>query len=217
MRTAVDTARMEWTRSPSASVWRKRVHLVGAPESGQVTSVVRFEPDAKFPEHDHPDGEEILVLEGVFSDEYGDWPSGTFLLNPEGFRHGPFSRPGCTLFVKLRQCPGRERRHVAIDAGAQAWKATGDAGIARKILYEQSGFSDVICLERWQAGTEPGVVRYTQGAEMFVLEGAFADEEEDYGAGHWLRFPVGCSHRPRSAEGCILYVKRNGLSYLKSG
>jgi len=114
VRAVADTNRMEWTLSPSDSVWRKRVHLVGPPESGQVTSVVRYEPHSKFPTHDHPEGEEIFVLDGVFSDEHGNWPAGTYLLNPEGFRHTPFSVPGCLLFVKLRQFPGRTRRHIAI-------------------------------------------------------------------------------------------------------
>ena len=99
----VDTQAMDWSASPSGSVWRKRVHLVGPPESGQVTSVVRYEPASTFPAHDHPAGEEILVLDGVFSDEHGDWRKGSYLLNPEGFRHAPFSREGCLLFVKLRQ------------------------------------------------------------------------------------------------------------------
>lgn len=80
VRAVADTTRMEWTPSPSGSVWRKRVHLVGPPESGQVTSVVRYEPRSRFPAHDHPEGEEILVLEGVFSDEHGDWP-------PRGSQH----------------------------------------------------------------------------------------------------------------------------------
>jgi anti-sigma factor ChrR (cupin superfamily) len=119
-RASADTTKMPWTPSPSGSVWRKRVHLVGPPEAGQVTSVVRYEPESRFPAHDHPDGEEILVLDGVFRDEHGDWPASTFLLNPEGFRHAPFSRPGCTLFVKLRQFPGRERRHVVVDTQALA-------------------------------------------------------------------------------------------------
>ena len=76
VRVAVDTAAMEWTPSPSRTVFRKRVHLVGPPESGQVTSVVRYEPSSTFHGHGHPDGEEILVLDGVFSDEHGDWPRG---------------------------------------------------------------------------------------------------------------------------------------------
>ncbi len=57
VRAAAHTAEMEWVSSPSGSVWRKRVHLVGPPESGQVTSVVRYEPDSKFRAHDHPEGE----------------------------------------------------------------------------------------------------------------------------------------------------------------
>src|SRR5438105_13186100 len=99
VRAVVDTAQMPCTPSPSGSVWRKRVHLVGLPESGQVTSVVRYEPHSGFPAHDHPQGEEIRVLQGVFSDEHGDWPAGTFLINPEGFSHRSFSAPRCALLV----------------------------------------------------------------------------------------------------------------------
>ncbi len=128
VRTFADTTRMDWTSSPSGLVWRKRVHLVGAPESGQVTSVVRYEPKSSFPMHDHPDGEEILVLEGVFSDEHGDWPEGTYLLNPEGFRHTPFSKPGCLLFVKLRQFAGQERLHVVVDTQKDALGVRLDSG-----------------------------------------------------------------------------------------
>jgi anti-sigma factor ChrR (cupin superfamily) len=207
---------MQWTPSPGRSVWRKRVHLVGPPESGQVTSVVRYEPRSRFPPHDHPDGEEILVLEGVFSDEHGDWPAGTYLLNPEGFRHEPFSQPGCVLFVKLRQFPGRERRHVALDTGSVPWKPASTSSIDHKLLYRQSGFSDVTSLERWAPGADPGVAFHEQGVEFFVLEGQFADEAGTYASGCWLRLPAGASHHPRSETGCTLYTKRAGLPYLRS-
>jgi anti-sigma factor ChrR (cupin superfamily) len=216
VRAAADTASMAWTPSPSGTVWRKRVHLVGAPESGQVTSVVRYQPESSFPAHDHPEGEEILVLEGVFSDEHGDWPAGTFLLNPEGFRHAPYSKDGCLLLVKLRQFPGLDRQHVAIDTAKLDWRPGPVPGIELKPLYEQAGYSDTMRLERWQPGTDPGVVSYRQGAELFVLEGAFSDDGGDYGKGGWLRLPEGASHHPRSAEGCTLYVKRSGLPYLRS-
>jgi anti-sigma factor ChrR (cupin superfamily) len=207
---------MAWAPSPSGSVWRKRVHLVGPAESGQVTSVVRYEPRSSFPAHDHPDGEEILVLEGVFSDEHGNWPAGSFLLNPVGFRHAPFSEPGCVLFVKLRQFPGRERRHVAVDTGKLPWEPSPIQGIAHKNLYQQAGFSDVTRLERWQPRADPGTVSYEQGAEFFVLEGAFADEAGAYSEGCWLRLPAGSVHHPRSEGGCTLYIKRAGLPYLRS-
>lgn len=216
VRAAADTTRMPWAPSPSGSVWRKRVHLVGAAESGQVTSVVRYEPASRFPAHDHPEGEEILVLEGVFSDEHGDWPAGTFLLNPEGFRHAPFSEPGCVLLVKLRQCPGRGRRHVVVDTRKLAWQPGAIPAVAHKPLYQQAGFSDLTRLERWQARADLGIVRYELGAEFFVLEGEFADEAGAYAAGCWLRLPAGSAHHPRSAAGCTLYVKRSGLPYLRT-
>ncbi len=215
-RAVADTAQMEWTPSPSGSVWRKRVHLAGPPESGQVTSLVRYEPDSTFPAHDHPEGEEILVLDGVFSDEHGHWPAGTYLLNPEGFRHAPFSEPGCLLFVKLRQFPGRDRRHVVIDTHTLDWEPTPTPGVAWKPLYRQRGFSDVTRLERWEPRADPGMVAYEQGAEFLVLEGEFSDEQGTYSAGSWLRLPAGATHRPRSAAGCTLYFKGSGLPYLRT-
>lgn len=214
VRVDVDTQALAWTPSPSGSVWRKRVHLVGPVEAGQVTSVVRYEPNSKFPAHDHPDGEEILVLDGVFSDEHGDWPAGTYLLNPEGFRHAPFSDPGCRLFVKLRQFPGRDREHVALDTNQIAWQAGKGAGVETKLLYRQAGFSDETTLVRWQPSVNPGPINYESGAELFVLDGAFEDEGGKYGPGSWLRFPRGAKHHPRTESGCTLYVKTGGLAYL---
>lgn len=216
-RVHVSTSEMPWTASPSGTVWRKRVHLVGPAEAGQVTSVVRYDPRSSFPAHDHPDGEEILVIDGVFSDEHGDWPAGTYLLNPEGFRHAPFSEPGCVLFVKLRQFPGIERQHVAIDTRALGWEAGPAPGIETKRLYEQPGFADRTDLERWTAGSGPGRVDYPDGAEIFVLEGGFDDEDGSHGAGCWLRLPPGYTYDALATETCTVYVKRGGFRYLKSG
>lgn len=215
VRVAVDTAALEWAPSPSRSVWRKRVHLVGPAEAGQVTSIVRYEPSSSFPAHDHPDGEEIFVLDGVFSDEHGDWPAGTYLLNPEGFRHTPFSREGCKLFVKLRQYPGRDRAHVALETPSLEWQPTADAGIATKALYAQPGFADTVRLERWAAGARRGTVRFRGGAEILVLEGELEDEAGRYRAETWLRLPEGGTHSPAAPSGCVLYVKENGLRYLR--
>jgi anti-sigma factor ChrR (cupin superfamily) len=217
IRVAVDTQAMPWTPSPSRTVYRKRVHLVGAAESGQVTSIVRYEARSTFHEHEHPDGEEILVLDGVFSDEHGDWPAGTYLLNPEGFRHSPFSREGCILFVKLRQFPGRTREHVAVRTGSMPWQKTARAGVVARPLYAQPGFVDTVRLESWAAGTRLGRVDYANGAELLVLEGSFADEEGAFGRGTWLRLPRASSHAPSTTEGCVLYIKEGGLAYLRAG
>jgi anti-sigma factor ChrR (cupin superfamily) len=217
IRVVVDTESMPWTPSPSGTVHRKRVHLVGPAESGQVTSLVRYEPSSTFHAHAHPDGEEILVLDGVFSDEHGDWPAGTYLLNPEGFRHAPFSRGGCILFVKLRQFPGRTREHVAIRTDVMPWQDSARAGVAVRPLYAQAGFADSARLERWSAAASVGSVRYPDGAELLVLEGSFADAEGTYGPRTWLRLPPGASHAPSTEHGCVLYIKEGGFAYLRAG
>lgn len=212
-RVSVATAELPWSPSPSPTVWRKRMHRVGPAEAGQVTSVVRYDAGSQFPAHGHPDGEEILVLEGIFTDDRGDWPAGTYLLNPEGYRHAPSSRDGCVLFVKLRQYPGRERAQVAIDTSTLPWQPGELTGVETRPLYAQEGFTDSMALERWVPGFE-GQRHFPDGAEIFVLEGGFGDEAGHFTAGSWIRLPAGSSHGPRTESGCTLYLKRGGHRYL---
>jgi len=215
LRVSVETASMPWSPSPSPSVWRKRVHRVGPQESGQVTSIVRYDAQSEFSGHDHLEGEEILVLDGVFSDDRGDWPAGTYLLNPEGYRHAPSSREGCLLFVKLRQFPGLDRKQVAIDTNTLDWSPGEITGIEVKPLYSQRGYSDSMTLERWSASFSLGDRHYAEGAEILVLEGEFGDEAGDYPLGTWIRYPRGSTHSPRSADGCTIYIKQGGHPYLR--
>ncbi|MEH6567793.1 MAG: cupin domain-containing protein [Halioglobus sp.] len=214
VRVCVDTQKLEWSASPSGTVWRKRVHLVGPPESGQVTSVVRYEAGAKFPSHDHPGGEEILVLEGVFSDEHGDWPAGTYLLNPEGFTHSPFSEGGCTLFVKLRQYPGTDRQHAAIPTADMPWQPSVRKISSWKKLYAQEPYTDFMRLEAWDIPAELGQINFPQGAELFVVKGQFTDDSGSYDKHTWIRLPPGASITPTSDEYCELYIKEGGFAYL---
>ena len=205
-RVVVSTAEMDWQESPSPNVLRKRLDLIGPPESGRVTSVVQYRPNSRFPSHPHPDGEEILVLDGVFADEHGRYPAGTYLLNPEGFSHAPFSEEGCVLFVKLRQYPGTERRHFAIDTKSADWQA-GGPGREVLPLYGEDGYPESIRLVRLAPGTEVPEHDHPGGEEVFVIEGGIEDEDGRYGAGDWLRSPPGSRHRVRSEQGCLMYVK----------
>ncbi len=71
-------------------------------------------------------------------------------------------------------------------------------------------------LEQWEQGAEPGPTTYDDGAELFVLDGEFADKDGEYAKGSWLRLPPESAHQPRSLGGCTLYVKTGGLAYLES-
>lgn len=90
---------LPWMASPEAGVRRRLLDRCGD-EVARATSVVRYEPGAVFPQHSHARGEEIFVLEGTFSDETGDYRAGTYIMNPPGSHHTPFSKEGCTIFVK---------------------------------------------------------------------------------------------------------------------
>lgn len=193
------------------------MHRVGPAESGQVTSVVRYEPGATFPPHDHPGGEEILVLEGVFSDEHGDWPAGTYLLNPEGFRHAPFSRDGCVLWVKLRQYPGANRLQLQLNSNDLDWLAGPISGISARQLYEQAGYTERMRLEKWQPETSNVVRRWDEGVEIFVLRGSLQDDDELYDTGTWLRLPPGSEQQLATTTGCEVYIKEGGFTYLLQG
>ena len=211
---SMDTAAMEWQASPSPTVWRKRLDLVDG-EFSRVTSVVRYDAKSSFHAHGHPQGEEILVLDGVFSDEHGDYPAGSFLLNPAGFRHAPFSKEGCILFVKLCQFPGEGREHVAIDTTAAEWQAAAP-GAELLPLYHDPDYPEDIAMLRLAAGSllPPQMIDATaapQGLELFVVSGSLAADGARYGAGAWLREPHGTDRRLTATADTTLYLKRNHL------
>ncbi|MCH8279013.1 MAG: cupin domain-containing protein, partial [Proteobacteria bacterium] len=64
-------------------------------------TIIRWAPNTPFKEHAHPGGEEVFVIEGCFCDEYGDYPAGTWLRNPDQSSHNAFTRDaGALLFLK---------------------------------------------------------------------------------------------------------------------
>lgn len=207
----VHTDSMPWSPSPSPGVERKRLWLEGPTEAGRVTSVVRYAPGSRFPSHPHPDGEEILVLEGVFSDERGDHPAGTYLLNPQGYEHAPFSGPGCTLLVKLRQYPGLDRMQIRVDTSAASWEPYVAAGVERMRLYGESAHPETMHLLRIEAHAEVPSVALPGGEEIFVLEGSLGDEHGHYRVGSWVRYPPGTQVTARTDTGCRVFVKQGHL------
>src|SRR5262245_7522733 len=98
-----------WTASPEPQVQRKMLERDGE-EVARASSIVRYAARSSFPEHVHERGEEFVVIEGTFSGEHGDYPEGSYVRNPPGSKHRPFSRQGCTIFVKLRQFDPNDSR-----------------------------------------------------------------------------------------------------------
>ena len=119
-RVVIDTRQQPWQASPHEGVWHKPLAREDA-ERGHATSIVRYDAGANFAAHGHPLGEEILVLDGTFSDESGDFPAGSYFRNPEGYRHAPYSQNGCVLLVKLHQFRNDDHQHINIDTNSADW------------------------------------------------------------------------------------------------
>jgi anti-sigma factor ChrR (cupin superfamily) len=203
----LDTEAMDWIPSPRAGVWRKPLAREEA-ERGHATSLVRYDPGASFPSHNHPLGEEILVLEGTFSDATGDFHVGSYFRNPIGFVHAPFSREGCTILVKLHQFQSADSTRLAIDTNRGSWD-TLDHGIRVQRLHEFR--NERVALVQLPAQA-PGIAHdHPGGEEIFVLAGAIEDEHGYHRAGTWLRLPPGSSHCPTAVVDALLWIKSGHL------
>lgn len=193
-----------WVEAPAPGVQRCMLERLGG-EVARATSIVRYAPGSRFPSHAHDQGEEIFVLDGVFSDEHGDHGPGTYLRNPPGTSHAPFSREGCTLFVKLRYHAPDDSDTVAVDTRRSLWRPGLVPGLSVMPLHEFGG--QHTALVRWAPGTHFNPHRHWGGEEILVLEGTFSDEHGDYPALTWLRSPHLSQHQPHSEPGCLILVK----------
>lgn len=208
-RVAIDARNMPWMASPQAGVERKMLDRVGD-EVARATSIVRYAPGSVFAPHTHELGEEFLVLTGTFEDDQGAYPAGTYVRNPPGSRHRPFSTAGCEIFVKLRQFQAGDDARVVIDTSQAAFRPGLVPGLTVLPLHEYG--SEHVALVRWAPGTRFQAHTHWGGEEILVLEGTFSDEYGDYPAGSWLRNPHLSRHQPFSDEGCLIYVKVGHLA-----
>jgi anti-sigma factor ChrR (cupin superfamily) len=203
-RVVLHTAQLPWQPSPVAGVQRRLLARDGG-ENAQATTIVKYEPGAAFPSHAHPQGEEIVVLEGELQDEHGSYPAGTYIKNPHGSSHAPRSAAGCTLFVKLRQMQVGDSERVVVRPVDQRWQPGLVSGL--KVLPLSQFDATHTALVRWLPGTVFSQHAHFGGEEILVLEGTFQDEYASYPSGTWIRSPHMSKHKPYSEQGCLILVK----------
>jgi anti-sigma factor ChrR (cupin superfamily) len=214
-RVAVHAAQLPWVPSPMAGVERRMLDRIGD-EVARATSIVRYAAGSHFSPHTHGGGEEFLVLDGVFQDEHGDFPAGSYVRNPPTSHHTPGSTPGCVLFVKLWQFDPADRREVKLEtAGLTYEAAAGRPGVEQLMLFHDD--DEDVRLERWAPGATitldvPG------GAELLVLDGALEQGGERFEPQSWLRLPVGrVLHATARPQGCRIWIKTGHLRTLRGG
>ena len=207
-RVVIKLSNLEWVDSPVCGIQRQLIERGGG-EVARATSIVRYAPGSVFENHQHDLGEEILVLDGVFSDESGNFGPGTYIKNPPGSSHTPGSAEGCALFVKLRHLDPADSERIVIDTKRAAWLQGMVPGLSVLPLSEFG--TQHTALVRWAPGTQFNSHRHYGGEEIYVLEGVFEDEFGSYSAGTWIRSPHLSVHQPFSQEGCTILVKTGHL------
>jgi quercetin dioxygenase-like cupin family protein len=204
----VHSAKMDWIASPSAGVDRRMLFRIGG-EVARATSVVRYARGSAFPRHTHGGGEEILVLEGVFQDEHGDYPAGTYFRYPPGTSHVPASKDGCTIFVRLWQFRDKDRVPTVRRPGEGQQVEPRPGAIKATVLFDDG--HEEVRLEEWKPG-ETVEVANSRGLEFFVLSGTAKIGSEVLEARSWGRLPAGVElNATVGPQGAAIWMKEAPL------
>ena len=149
-------------------------------------------------------------MDGVFSDEFGSYPKGTYVRNPKGSAHNPFSESGCMLFVKLRQFQKHDNKSVSINTNEEPWLPGLVDGLSVMPLHNFN--NEHTALVKWEPNTIFNPHQHSGGEEILVLEGVFHDEFGQYPKGSWIRTPHLSKHTPfTKEEGALIFVKTGHL------
>ncbi|PFH20084.1 cupin domain-containing protein [Burkholderia sp. JKS000303] len=215
-RAAIRADEYQWIASPQAGVERVMLDRTGG-EQARATSVVRYARGASFAHHAHPEGEEILVLSGVFSEDDQHYPAGWYLRNPPGSSHRPSSPGGAVIFVKLRQMASHDRARIRVDTRApSSWHRSDD----RHVCPLFASAVETVTLQRLRPGEPLFRARAlaAHGTELFVLAGALAEDRRMHVRGAWMRLPAGdYPDLVAGATGATVYLKTGHLARLEPG
>jgi anti-sigma factor ChrR (cupin superfamily) len=208
----VHAARQEWVASPAAGVDRRMLFRIGD-EKARATSIVRYAPGSAFPRHTHTGGEEFVVLDGVFQDEHGDYPAGSYIRNTPGTSHVPASKDGCTIFVRLWQFRADDQAQTVRQPG-EGQRVAARAGAAAATLLFDDGHEEVR-FEDWQPEANV-TVENTKGLELLLVRGGLRVGKETLEPQAWVRLPPGMALDAQvSREGARVWIKRGPLMHEK--
>ncbi|MGB0411038.1 MAG: cupin domain-containing protein [Pikeienuella sp.] len=207
-RASAHVAQTPWVASPMPGVDRRMLDRIGD-EVARATSIVRYAPGSTFSPHVHTGGEEFFVLEGVFEDEHGAFPAGSYIRNPPESSHTPGSEPGCTIFVKLWQFDMADRTHIRSDTTKLAYLPTAEGVEAASLFADDR---EDVRMERWAPGAVV-CLDAPNGLEALVITGGFEDAGERFVTQSWLRLPKGSKTMATAGpDGATVWIKRDHLA-----
>lgn len=206
---SVDSSAAQWIASPAAGVVRILLERDGGEKTTRATSLVAYQPNSQFASHSHPKGEEFVVLAGTFSDENGDYPAGTYVRNPPGSSHSPFSRDGCLIFVKLQQFLESDLQSVVDNIDFTSSKVKDEHW--QTLFDDAEHGNDVVSFYQTKKETNLSSSLIEQGVEILVLTGEISTALKKYKVGHWLRLPPNTNEKIKASANTLLWIKTNHL------
>jgi len=201
---------LEWNASPTPGVDRRMLERIGD-EVARATTIVRYAPNSKFPAHTHTGGEEFIVLDGVFQDEHGDFPEGTYVRNPPTTSHAPGSDDGCTIFVKLWQYDMDDRNQFRKNMAEELGEVKD--GVATAELHRDD--REIVTYSHIDAGatlsnSDDG------GIEILIIGGSVVETGDTLNKGDWLRLPEGQSLSATAGnDGAKVWIKTGHLPFAR--
>ncbi|WP_417455273.1 cupin domain-containing protein [Kiloniella sp.] len=195
--------------SPAAGVNRTMLDRIGD-EVARATTIVQFDRDKYFPEHTHDGGEEFFVLEGTFSDQYGDFPAGTYVRNPIGTSHAPHTVEGCTIFVKLWQFDKNDTEQKSVNTNDKSLWTEGDYK-GQRVLNLHEFESEKVTLQQWAASAKAELTAPDKGMEVLVVTGELKSNGRIFPKRSWLRYPTGTEVNYDFTNDTTLLVKTGHL------
>lgn len=208
--TFVQGSALDWIPSPAPGVERRMLYRVGE-EVARATSIVRYAPGCAFPSHNHDGGEEILVLEGTFQDEHGDYPAGSYFRNPPGTHHAPASATGCIIFVRLWQHRRGDRQQILRQPGeGDPLPPRPNASAARRLFQDEA---ETVTIETWPPAVDL-LIENPQGLECLVVSGEVILANTRFLPQAWLRLPAGTDLEAKTGStGATLWIKSAPLQH----
>ncbi|MEL6519697.1 MAG: cupin domain-containing protein [Pseudomonadota bacterium] len=210
-RVLIHSDELDWNASPMKGVDRRMLDRIGG-EVARATSIVRYAPGSHFSAHTHTGGEEFIVLDGVFQDEHGDFPAGTYVRNPPTSRHTPGSEPGCTIFVKLWQFDPADRTQFRKDMAAELEAPV--AGVASTVLHRDP--RETVSYNHIEPGASL-TSNTSGGTELLMIDGTFNLGDHILRKGSWLRLPEGETLTGEAGPGgAKIWIKTGHLPFAQA-
>ncbi len=197
-RIPLDTKTLEWQTIENKNIFKKVLSFKDEAE----TAFVKMKKNTILNRHSKINSVELLVLEGTYINEFGEFREGAYLRLPKEDESFVKTTEGCTIFRKINYF--NDEYKVIIDTQSSPW-LSGQGNLEVIPLYEHTA------LVKWPKGERFIPHKHWGGEEILVLKGVFMDEHGTYPKGYWIRSPHLSQHYPYVEEETIIFVKTGHL------